>query len=102
MATFKVAKARPSKLGGGASYCLSRTVRATYCINWKTLVTQGFSVQTQHSLGTLLATLQEGQTPSNRGLETLTLSAAVLLPWSSCFQERVPVLALSHLHVMFS
>lgn len=41
--------------------------------------------------------------PSNHGMEVLALSAATLmplLPWSSCFQEKV--LAVSHLHVMFS
>lgn len=68
-------------------------------------MTQDFRVQTKHSLGTLLASLQEGQTPSNRGTEMLTLSAAALmslLPWTSRFQERVLVLAVSHLHVLFS
>lgn len=102
MATFKVAKAQYQSLGGGAEP-LSLNCKSQ--LLYQLLVTQDFRVQTKHSLGTLLASLQEGQTPSNHGTETLTLAAAALmslLPWSSCFQERVLVFAVSPLHVLFS
>lgn len=86
MAPFKGPK---QSLGGGAEP-LSPNCKSQ--LLYQVLVTQDFRVQTKHSMGTLLASLQEGQTPSNRGTETLTLSAAALmslLPWRSWCSQLV-------------
>lgn len=74
--------------------CVSVSVRAgvCVCVYGRKALSLSPPLQTKHSLGTLLASLQEGQTPSNRGTETLTLSAAALmslLPWRSWCSQLV-------------